>query len=126
VIIVDSDILVFHLRGYRSSVAWLLTVSRMQRLAVSAVTVLEVGGGMRSSERREVVRLMSQLDVLPVTERIAWQAAAFNREYRRSHGGISQADYLIVAKAETHGATVATLNVRHFPMFPDLAPPFAL
>jgi hypothetical protein len=39
VIIVDSDILVFHLRGYRSSVDWLLTVSHMQRLAVSAVTV---------------------------------------------------------------------------------------
>lgn len=48
------------------------------------------------------------------------------RTYRRSHVGVGTADYLIAATAEVHGAELATLNVRHFPMFPDLRPPFPL
>jgi predicted nucleic acid-binding protein len=48
------------------------------------------------------------------------------RTYRQSHGGVGIADYLIGATAELHGAELATLNVRHFPMFPGLRPPFSL
>ncbi len=48
------------------------------------------------------------------------------REYRRSHSGIGIADYLIAATAEQSGAALVTLNVRHFPMFPGLQPPFTL
>ncbi len=33
-------------------------------------------------------------------------------------------DYLIAAAAESIGASLVTLNVRHFPMFPDLEPPY--
>jgi predicted nucleic acid-binding protein len=33
-------------------------------------------------------------------------------------------EYLIAATAEVHRADLLTRNVRHFPMFPDLEPPF--
>jgi predicted nucleic acid-binding protein len=46
------------------------------------------------------------------------------RQYRRSHSGIGLADYLIAATAELHGLTLATLNVRRFPMFSNLESPF--
>jgi predicted nucleic acid-binding protein len=45
-------------------------------------------GGMRSAGRRHVSRLLSSLRAFPVTERVAWRAAEFMREYRRSHQGI--------------------------------------
>ncbi len=48
------------------------------------------------------------------------------RRYRRSHGGIGLGDYLIAATADVNGLELATLNTRHFPMFPGLEPPFAL
>jgi predicted nucleic acid-binding protein len=35
-------------------------------------------------------------------------------------------DYLIAAKGAVHGLELATLNVKHFPMSADLAPPFRL
>ncbi|MDP9428641.1 MAG: PIN domain-containing protein [Actinomycetota bacterium] len=81
---------------------------------------------MRSAERHEVTRLLSSLDVFPVTERVGWRAGELMRAHRRSHQGIGLGDYLVAAVAEVNGLEVATLNVRHFPMFPRLAPPFAV
>jgi predicted nucleic acid-binding protein len=46
------------------------------------------------------------------------------QEYRRSHPGIGLEDCLIAATALTDGLELATLNARHYPMFPELARPF--
>jgi hypothetical protein len=46
------------------------------------------------------------------------------QEYRRSHSGIGLGDYLIAATALTEGLELSTLNIRHYPTFPDLARPF--
>ena len=46
------------------------------------------------------------------------------QEYRRSHSGIGLGDYLIAATALSEGLELATLNTRHYPMFPELARPF--
>jgi len=44
----------------------------------------------------------------------------------RKHSGIGLGDYLIAATADVKGYRLATLNVRHFPMFTILRPPFIL
>ncbi|MBV8529272.1 MAG: PIN domain-containing protein, partial [Candidatus Dormibacteraeota bacterium] len=113
------------LRGEPAARAW-LRGARQQTgpLAVSAVSVVEVAGGMRSPERREVTRLLASLRIVPVTERIAWRAADLMRTHRRAHGGIGLGDYLIAATVDVEGMDLATLNVRHFPMFPGLTAPF--
>jgi hypothetical protein len=79
---------------------------------------------MRPPERREVVRLLGSMQRFEVTEQIAWRAATLMQEYRRSHSGIGLGDYLIAATALAEGLDLATLNTRHYPMFPDLARPF--
>ncbi len=95
-------------------------------MAVSVVTVVEVSGGMRSAERREVTRLFASLRIISATERIAWRAAELMRAHRRAHSGIGLGDYLVAATAEVEGLDLATLNVRHYPMFPGLVAPFPL
>lgn len=53
--LVDSDILSEHLRGAPEAQDWLLRARSMTRgLAVSAASIVEVAGGMRSGERSEV------------------------------------------------------------------------
>ena len=79
---------------------------------------------MRSPERREVMRLFGSMQRFEVSERVAGRAAALMREYRRPHSGIGLGDYLIAATALTEGLELATLNTRHYPMFPGLARPF--
>lgn len=55
---------------------------------------------------------------------IADAAGELARRYRRSHTGIDTTDYLIAAAAQSVSATVVTLDVRHFPMFPGLTPAY--
>lgn len=125
-ILVDSDILIAHLRGLTAAREWLVEARREGPLAISVVSIAEVTGGMRSAERREAWHLLSSFRTEPVTEIVARTAGDFSRQYRRSHSGIGVGDYLIAATAEVKGYRPATLNVRHFPMFENLRPPFAL
>jgi predicted nucleic acid-binding protein len=125
-ILLDTDILTAHLRGREPARAWLRKARAEGPLSVSVVSIAELTGGMRSTERREVWRLLSILHAEPVTDLIGRRAGELMRSYRRSHRGIGIADFLIAATAEHQGAELATLNVRHFPMFLDLEPPFEL
>ena len=51
-------------------------------------------------------------------------AGELGRRFRRSHGALGVADLLIAASAERLRVPLATLNVRHFPMFEGLEPAY--
>ena len=115
-ILVDSDVLIEHLRGNTGARDWLVQARRTSGpLAMSVISLTEIAGGMRSPERREVMRLLGSMQRFEVTEQVAWRAATLMREHRRSHSGIGLGDYLIAATALTEGLELATLNVRHYP-----------
>lgn len=124
--IVDTDILIAHLRGVDAARDWLVAATSSQTLRVSAVTVAELTGGMRSAEVAVTNRLLGILNVVPVDEPVARLAGEMRRTWHRSHGGISLGDYLIAATCQWHGDDLATLNVRHYPMIDGLVAPFAL
>lgn len=119
----DSTILIAHLRGVPQATKLLVDAVDEGALA-SVVSRAEIEGGMRSNERADVARLFDGLDLMPVTDAVARRAGVRLRSYRRSHPGIDLADYLIAATAEENQATLVTLNVKHFPMFNDLRPPW--
>lgn len=119
----DTSVLIEHLRGEAKATACLLAVPRTERL-VSVMTRVELEGGMRANERRDVAALFGVLELVPVTDVVARRAGQFLRTYRRSHAGIDLVDYVIAASAELQGATLATLNIKHFPMFKGLKRPW--
>jgi predicted nucleic acid-binding protein len=123
---VDSDVLIAHLRGVGAARDWLIGTRKSGPLAISVISIAELVGGMRSVERRQVWRFLASFRAEPVSEIIARRAGEMMRRYRRSHTGIGLGDYLIAATADVKGLQLATLNVRHFPMFKDLQPPFAM
>ena len=126
-ILVDSDVLIAHLRGIPQAREWLLEARRRSGpLATSVVCVAEVAGGMRSAERPEVARLLTSLHAFPVNERAAWRASELMRTFRRSHSGIGLGDYLVAATVQVEGLDLATLNVKHYPMVPGLGAAFQL
>jgi predicted nucleic acid-binding protein len=79
---------------------------------------LTVGARNRREEER-IAQLEDIVQFLPITLEIARRAGEFTKHYRPSHG-IDDADALIAATAEHHKLPLATLNVKHFPMFPKL------
>jgi predicted nucleic acid-binding protein len=120
----DSTILISHLRGDLRATRLLVDAVEEGALA-SVISRAEIEGGMRSDERREVARLFSGLELVPVTDAVAQRAGRHLRRYRRSHTGVDLADFLIGATAEEEGASLITLNVKHFPMFEGLQPPWS-
>jgi predicted nucleic acid-binding protein len=84
----------------------------------------EVIRGLRSGERRGAEALFSVLDWVPVTEPVSRLAGDLGRQYRRSHRRIGPADLIVGATAQWLSAELATHNVKHFPMFPGLRPPY--
>lgn len=125
-ILVDSDVIIAHLRGSHTARDWLVDARKEGPLAISVVSIAEIVGEIRSGERREVWRLLASFRAEPATEIVARRAGDLMRHYRRSHNGIGLGDYLIAATADVKGYDLATLNVRHFSSFKNMRPPFKL
>jgi len=120
----DTSVLIAHLRNVPEATELLLRSAMEGAAFVSVLSRVEVEGGMRSSERAIVAQLFGRLRLEPVTDPIAAQAASYARSYRRSHRGIDAFDYVIAATSEILEQPLATLNVKHFPMFKRLRPAF--
>lgn len=122
-IVVDTGVLVAHLRGVPAARSWLHDARAAGPLTVSAVTVAELVAGMRAADRPKVFSLVRALRTEPVTELVARRAGEMARDFRRSHPDLDLADCLVAATAETLGARLATLDARRFPMLSGLDEP---
>lgn len=123
--LIDTSVAIDYLRGYHQAVVLLQEeLEANGSIAASEVTRFELLAGARQRELEGLEAFFTALEWIPVGERVTRQAASYARRFRRSHGEIDAADYLIAATAELLGALPSTMNVRHFPMFPDLQPPY--
>lgn len=122
--LLDSDVIIAHLRGVPPARDFLRGRREAGPLHASVVSLAEVTGSMRTDERRQVWRLLGTLEIEPVDYGIGVRAGELQRRYRRSHQALGLGDYLIAATADVLGLELATLNVRHFPMFDGLEPAF--
>jgi predicted nucleic acid-binding protein len=125
VFVVDTSVLVDHLRGDERAIARLqdLVESGAELWSVTVVRT-EVLAGAYESERAAIAELFRQLRWLDVTDDLADAAGRIASEYLRSHRSIDTVDYLIAAGARQLEAEVLTMNVRHFPMFSGLRPAY--
>jgi predicted nucleic acid-binding protein len=120
--LVDTSVLIDVLRGSEIAAGWLASLEAVP--SCSELTRAEVLRGVRSPERAPTDRLLSALAWVSVDEPVSRRAGELGRQYRRSHPGLSIVDLLIAATAQLLDADLATANVRHYPMFPGLAPPY--
>ena len=124
-ILVDTSILVDHLRGSADARDALIGARRFGRAVVGSVlTRTEIIGGMRAPEKSPTMALLGVIEWIDVSAEIADAAGGLARRFRRSHSGIDAVDYVIAATAIDRRAELWTRNVKHFPMFVDLAPPY--
>ncbi len=120
----DSGVLIAYLRGVQGAGPVLEAAVLAGAAHCSVLSRVEIEGGMRSAERGRIARMFSALILQPVSAEIAAEAGRALREDRRSHQGVGLVDYVIGATATVLGLELLTLNVRHFPALPDLAPAF--
>jgi predicted nucleic acid-binding protein len=94
-------------------------------MAASVITVAELYAGVRDGEERQRLdAFVAAFEVLALDRQPAQRAGLWRRQYGPSHG-TGLADALIAASAEAAGATLVTLNRRHFPMLAEVLAPYA-
>lgn len=111
--LVDTDVLIWYLRGHEGAARFLDSLPAVE---LSAVTYMELVQGCRN--RQELLRLRQDLSrrqalVLPVSEAISNRAAALVETHALADG-LMLADALIAATAIERDLTLASGNVKHF------------
>ncbi|MGH3424054.1 MAG: type II toxin-antitoxin system VapC family toxin [Nocardioidaceae bacterium] len=124
--LLDTSVAVDHLRGHRRATSLLEGLLRSEELVVaSELTRFELLTGVRPNEQTSLEDFFAAVDWAPVTEEIVRRAGAYARSFRRSHTGIGPVDYLIAGTVSALDADLLTVNVRHFPMFTGVQPPYS-
>ena len=121
-VVFDTSILIDVLRGDSAALGYVRGVTDVP--TCSEVTRIEVARGLRSGERASAEQLFRTLHWVPLDEPIARRAGELGRRWDRHRPRVSLADLVIAATAEQIDGELATANVRHFPMFEDLQPPY--
>ena len=120
-VVCDTSVLIDVLRRHPPALEYVIMLGARPRCCeLSRVELLH---GLRSHEISSAGRLIEWIDWAPVSSEIAERAGELGRTYRASHR-LDVADLCIAATALVDGLSLATANVKHFPMFPDLLPPY--
>ena len=114
--LLDSGVLIRHLRGQRKTVRLVRGLAPMGRLHISVITRVEIRAGMLPEERYRTQKLLSRLQSLPVDDAVADRAGDFVHLLRERGQTVDIADVLIAATAFHHQLTLVTFNPKHFPL----------
>ena len=107
--LVDTDVIIDVLRGFKGSKEFLLKIAQ-EGIAISTITVAEVISGKESKDtvkREKILRFLRNFEIIPLTTEISIVAGEIRRDY-----DIGIGDAIIAATALNSGMTVVTGNVK--------------
>ena len=111
-VLLDSDILIDHLRGYEPARQYLKRFETGEVEGyLSIITVAELAAGQMRQEDEEakVQHLLALFTHIDLDFAIAWRGGEIRRQYHTR-----LADALIAATALLHNLRLATRNLQHF------------
>ena len=116
---VDTDVLIWCLRGNSKAVA---VVEKLPRRKISVITRMELMQGCRDKKEHHLLRRFlndHEVEVIELSAEIGYRADTWMEEYHLSNG-VGVADCLIAASAFALAVPLLTANARHFRCFPTL------
>ena len=117
--LLDSCVLIRHLRGHRPTTDLLAALVLEGWVGIATISRTEIIEGMREHEREVTMRLLDSLLSHPLDAAIADLTGEYIRRYRAKGITLDKPDAIIGATAVHHGLTLVTYNQKHFPM-PEL------
>jgi len=113
-IVIDTDVLIDVLRGREAARSFLEDAADRFVPCCSVISVAELHAGMRPEEEAGTRTFLDGLVIIPVTQEIAEVAGRFKK--RSTSRRLELADCLIAATVFVEGASLATGNVKDYPM----------
>ena len=114
---IDSDVLIWHLRGERKALNFFQVLREKDQfeLWIGALQRAEVVFFMRPKEEEETELFLSQFKTSIVDQTIIDTAGALYRKWHPSHG-IDVNDAILAATVLKTGGVIYCLNKKHYPM----------
>jgi predicted nucleic acid-binding protein len=121
-IVVDTDVTIDFLRGEKKAISHFKSISDL--ICFSSITIAEIYSGIKSQKEEKVIeKLFTIFPIIDVTNEIGRLAGKLVNQYRPSHN-VEIPDAIIAATCRITHADLHTLNIKHYPMFAGLKPPY--
>lgn len=114
--LVDTNVIIWVLRGNKQYVEVIERVEDKDQLSLSTMTIAEIYKNVFPSEMGKTDEILNQFQVWDITVSIAKQGGLYWQQYGKRFKKLHLVDCLIAATAREHNLTLLTLNTRHFPM----------
>jgi hypothetical protein len=118
-LIVDTDVLIWYLRGNEKAFK---TIENLESFSISVVTYMELVQGMRNKKELNSLRQALNawnVSILYITEEISAKAMFAVEHHFLSHS-MQLADALIGSTAVAHGLPLLTGNDKHYKIMKDV------
>jgi predicted nucleic acid-binding protein len=118
---IDSDVLIWHLRGERKALSLLKRVRDNEQfdLWIGAMQRAEIVFFMRPAEESATLLFLAQFQTAAVDQQIIDIAGGFYRKWN-PRNGTDVNDAILAATVMQTGGKIYTLNFKHYPM-PEVA-----
>ncbi len=114
--LIDSDILIDHLRKEKNALRFLQTeIENNSLLFISVISRVEIYAGIRKGEEDIVKSLFEMLTPVDVNVMIADKAGEYLQKFSKSHT-LNIGDSPIAATAREMKLRLVTRNMKHYPM----------
>ncbi len=114
--LLDSDVIIWHLRGRREIMEMLRDIQSFGLPGCSALTVLDVQLGVKKGEEEKTDRFLRSLKIFDVHIEIANKAAQIIREYKAKGVTLDLPDAIIASTCVLYDLILATYNIKHYPV----------
>ena len=114
--LLDTDVLIWVLRGKKEIVEKVSKLKEESALAISVISTAEIYKNVYPSELSITEDYLNEHIVFDVDQKIAKIAGLYWQQYIKRLKNLSLTDCLIAATANVNNLTLVSLNTKHFPM----------
>ena len=115
-LLIDSDILIDHLRKEKAALDYVnREIDNGSPLFMSVISRIEIFSGARKGEGETIQTLFDLLTPVDVDVTIADRAGDYLMKFRKSNA-LSIGDAIMAATSREMGMKLVTRNIKHYPM----------
>lgn len=113
--LLDSDIIIWFLRGKREIMGLLEKLQKSGVPACSPISIIEVQLGVKKGEEEKISTFLNSLEIYPIDREIGNLAGEYLRRYKQKGITLEIPDAIIGATCILNDLILVTYNRKHYP-----------
>ena len=114
--LLDTDVLIWILRGRKEVKDKVSKLKEDSPLAISVISIAEIFRNIFPSELSTTEDFLNLHIIFELDQKTAKIAGLYCQQYQKQLKNLSLEDCMIAATANTNNLTLVSLNTKHFPM----------